>query len=81
MGYSTRDGSIKTYWPDDTDTTLYILASSDPTMQELLDLIDKKWPNTDLDTITIGSEHIQTDCLGYDCYDSSDYTDFITLTR
>jgi len=34
-----------------------------------------------LEDIQITSEKIHTGCLTYDLYDSSDYTEFVILTR
>lgn len=84
MGYGKRDGSIRTYWPDDTENTLHIdgggLASA-TSLKELLEKATEKWPGVSLDDITISAEHIHTDCLGYDLYDPGDYTEFIILRR
>lgn len=86
MGYGTRDGqlghTIRTFWPDETDTKIYIPASDyNPSMEELMGKIEEKWPGSSMGRIQIGAEHIQTDCLGYDLYDSSDYTMFITIEK
>lgn len=84
MGYSTRkDGhaTIKTFEPDDTDEKIYIAGYREPTMQDIFDRAKEKWgENTKLEDLDISAEHIQTDCLGYDRYDSSDYTDYIVIT-
>lgn len=88
MGYGTRSGgygtgSIRTFWPDDTDTEMYIQASdcAKPTLAELLDKINDKWPGSSLENITISAEKIHTDCLGYDLYDAGDYTDFLIIEK
>jgi len=87
MGYGIRSGgiggSIRTFWPDDTDTTMYIQTSYCviPTLADLLQMIYEKWPGASLDNIEIGAEKIHTDCLGYDLYGAGDYTDFIIITK
>ncbi len=86
MGYGTRSGghgtgSIRTWWPDDTDSTMYIVADPAPTLEELMDKINDRWPGASQSNIAISSEKIQTDCLGYDLYDPSDYTDFLIIVR
>ena len=86
MGHGTRRGSfghtIPTFWPDDTDTEIYIRTDcGQPTVAELLEKIQDKWPGTSAENITIDSQKIHTDCLGYDLYDAGDYTDFIIITR
>jgi hypothetical protein len=50
-------------------------------MADLLQKIYKKRPDASLNNIEITSEHIHTDCLGYDLYDEGDYTTFIKITR
>ena len=84
MGYGKRDGSIQTFWPDDTENKMYIDAgwmASGTSLQELLEKATEKWPGISLADITISAEHIHTDCLGYDLYDPGDYTEFIILSR
>lgn len=85
MGHGTRRGNfghtIRTFWPDDTDTEMYIDASFVVVMADLLQRIYEKWEGASLNNITITSEKIQTDCLGYDLYDAGDYTDFIIITK
>lgn len=85
MGYGTRGGqlghTIRTFWPDDTDTEMYLDASHSTTLAELMEKIDEKWPGASMTNITITAEEIHTDCLGYDLYDAGDYTRFIIITR
>lgn len=81
MGYSYRNnGNIKDFWPDDDDNTMYISSGCD-SLQDLINLAQDKWPGTLMEDIEITSEKIHTSCLTYDLYNSSDYTDFIILTR
>ncbi len=79
MGYTT-EGSIKNFWPDNTETQLYIPSYSPQSISELLQLARAKWPHATIDDICITSEKIHTHCITYDLYDPSDYTDFIVLT-
>jgi hypothetical protein len=85
MGYGTRGGSlghtIRTFWPDDDENTLHIESNTCPTLAVLLEKAQEKWPGVELHNIRISAEKIHTDCLGYDLYDSSDWTDFIILTK
>ena len=79
MTYSYRNGgNIKDYWPDDDESTIYRASCSD-TLQEIMDMAKEKWPEASLEDIEISSEKIHTSCLTYDCYDPSDYTDFIVI--
>ena len=78
-GYHNSEG-IRTFWPDDTEDKIYLDGTF--SLQNLADLLETakaKWPGADLSNIKIGAEYIQTDCLGYDRYDSGDYTPFITI--
>lgn len=78
MGYGTRDGGIKTFWPDDDDKTIYI--DRDLSLSEIIKIAKEKWGDgVDFDNLTIGSEYINTDCLGYDRYDPIDYTQFVVI--
>lgn len=79
MGYSTRScGNIRTFWPDDTENSFYIESSA--SIQDILDRARRTWPQADLNNIRIEAQHIHTDCLGYDQYDSSDYTNFLCIS-
>lgn len=93
MGYGTRpndftSNGIRTFWPDDTDTEMFIEADYNSiSMSDLLCRIAEKWPDQscplgfDAGSIHIEAEYIHTDCLGYDRYDSGDYTRFLKITK
>jgi len=82
MGYGIRSGTIRTFWPDDTETKIHIQSDfSSITLAELLEKIEDNWPGASAENIKISVEKIHTDCLGYDLYDPSDYTDFIIIER
>jgi hypothetical protein len=85
MGYGTRPGTlghtIRTFWPDDTDTELYLDATQIWSLSDIHARIEDKWPGASSENILMSSEKIHTDCLGYDLYDPSDYTDFIIIRR
>lgn len=85
MGYSTRQGlwggTIKTYWPDDTEDTMYLTSNSQHSLAAIINICKEKWPDTDFNDLLFESEKIHTDCLDYDLYDSSDYTDFIIIRK
>jgi len=83
MGYTTkthRFGRYQAFWPDDTDHTFYVQEGV-MSLAELLEKVKEKWPDVSLDKIDIDAEHIQTDHIGYDLYDASDYTNFIVVRR
>lgn len=83
MGYSTRNnGQIRTYWPDDTDNKLYISTENSVTLEDIIYRAKQKWgKDISFKDLFISSEHIHTDCLGYDLYDFMDWTTFITITK
>jgi hypothetical protein len=81
IGYSTRNnGQIRDYWPDNTDTELFVESATAPSLEDLIALAKEKWPNSSLDNVVVSGQEIHTRCLTYDMYDSSDYDDFIVLT-
>jgi hypothetical protein len=83
MGHSTRNGGrIQTFHPNDKDSKFYIASSEN--MGELMLRIKTKWPDIDISNIgeiQITTEYIQTDHIGYDLYDPSDYTCFLVIER
>ena len=81
MGYTTQ-GSIKSYWPDNTETTLYLASDSSTSLSDMLERIrDHFGEDVDLSQLRISSEYIHTDCLTYDRYDPGDYTNFIIIEK
>lgn len=79
MGFSKGTGSIVNFWPDNTDTTLYLARDYD--FDELIVMIKHHFgQDCDMSKIKIGSEHIHTNCIYYDSYDPNDWTDFIVIT-
>lgn len=81
MGYGTRNnGQIKTFWPDDTENEFYIAGSA--TIEDITKRCREKWGwDFDWSHIRITPEHIHTDCLTYDLYDSGDWTHFLCITK
>lgn len=81
MGHYTDMHGRRCFTPENTDTTLYIPAIDSPTLGDLLERAAAHFgADASLDRIEISAEHIHTECLGHDCYDPSDWTDFIVLT-
>lgn len=79
MGHTTQ-GQIQSYTPDNTATTLYLRSGSGYSLQDLLELAKEKWPGEALEDVQVESEYIHTNCLTYDQYDASDYTEYLVLT-
>jgi hypothetical protein len=81
MGYKKRPGTeITDFWPDDTDTEIYIATNGGSLpLADLFSKAKEKWPDATLENIEITSEKIHTDCIYYDLYDAGDYTDFLII--
>lgn len=80
MGYGTRcNNQIQTFTPDDTENEFYVLE--DISLHYLLELIRLKWPEVLNQNVRITSEHIQTDCLPRYSQDSSDYTNYLKISK
>lgn len=83
MGYGTRDHGIRTFWPDDTATELWLTASDSlpRSMASILEACHEKWPDSKdhPERLLLSSEYIHTDCLSYDLYDPGDWAHFIRI--
>lgn len=70
------------FWPKNTENTKYIESEYAPiTLNEMINKCAELFPDTDFDSLTITTECIHTHCLGYDLYDSSDYTNFLVIEK
>lgn len=79
MGYTTK-GSITNFWPDNTDSRIYLEAYMNPSIPDIVFMAREKWGESiNLEDITISSEYIHTNCLGYDGFDCSDWTNFLVI--
>ena len=69
---------IKNFWPQNTNETIYIERNL--TLSEIIDVCKEHFGDKfDEEKIKISSEYIHTNCITYDLYDSSDYTNFIVV--
>lgn len=83
MSEYTQNG-IRYFSPDDTEDKFYILGDcyTVNTIADIISMAVKKWGDgITLDMINISSEYIQTSCIGYDKYDSGDYSNYLCITR
>lgn len=80
MGYSNGGNE---FTPDNDETTLYIECQGrDIPFNEVLEQIKSHFgTDVDLETISISSDKIHTRCRHYDLYDSTDYDDYLVITR
>lgn len=82
MGYSTDSRGIRSFWPDDDKDTLYIEQGGYCTFDYIRERMQEHFGTCmEMDDYSIRAESIHTDCLGYDLYDSSDYTMFLIIER
>ena len=70
---------METNYPKDTDTEFYI--QNECTLSEILERVKDKWPDVDIDNITIESEYRHVTCLTYDLYDPSNYERYIKVSK
>ncbi len=67
------------FWPKDTKDSFYHAGYS-ASLASILEDAQERWPGIKMDEIEIDPEYIQTSCIGYDQYDSTDYTNFLKIT-
>jgi len=83
MGKTTRKGTeIVDFWPDDTETEFWIETGYYVEQLDLAGLLAKakeRWPDAKPEDVRITAHWIHTQCLYYDRYDPSDYTNFLRL--
>jgi len=80
MGYATAKSGVKSFWPDETDTHMYVPFGED--LATLIDMCRVKWgENIRLDSIMIAPVYIQTEHIGYDIHDVADFTCFLEITK
>lgn len=72
-------------YPENTETSLYIncgIGSYPFDFLYMMDSIKSHFgEEISLEELDITAEHINTRCIGYDLYDSSDYDNYIVITR
>jgi len=72
--------TIVNYTPTNDSNTLYIQYTS--SLSDLITQIREHFgPDISFDDITITPEYIHTRCLTYDCYDRSDYDNYLVIRR
>lgn len=72
-------------YPEDDKGTLYIscgMSSFEIDFMDMLDRIKSHFgEEISLEELDITAEYIHTRCIGYDQFDSSDYDNYIVITR
>lgn len=82
MGYHKDERGCRFYTPDNDENTLYIQSEPKWSFSQILEEIKLHFgEDSTFEQFKISSEKIHTDYLGYDCYDSSDYTDYLIIER
>lgn len=71
---------MNTFEPANTKDMIYIPADVAVSLDEIIQAAQTQWgASIDMSRIRVTAEHIQTKCLGYDLYDSGDYTNYLCL--
>jgi len=72
-------------YPENSETILYISCGIGSYQIDFLNMMDSIKSHfgeeISLEELDITAEYIHTRCIGYDLYDSSDYDNYIVITR
>lgn len=80
MGEYTARNGTRSFEPDETDSEFYVATHGTTSLSGILERARNKWgQDIDIEEIQIQAEYIHTECLGYDCYDPGDYTNYIRV--
>lgn len=81
MGHYTDTRGVSCFRPDDTDTEFYLESNyTSKSLGLILELARDKWgEDIDIEELHIEPEHIHENALGYDRYDSSDYSNYLRI--
>jgi hypothetical protein len=71
---------MRTYTPESTKDTLYILANWDYSIEEIIDKGLAHFPNSKASDLLIRPEYIHCRCITYDLYDGADYDNYLVIT-
>lgn len=84
MGRFKAHNGTESFRPDNGPNDLYIDATwgGSINFNDMLTQIQEYFgEHIKFEDLEITAEHIHTDCLGYDRYDSGDYTNYIHITK
>lgn len=82
MGYSTDSRGIRSFWPDDDKDTLHLQSFGGLSFDYIKEKMQQHFGACmEMEDFSIDADRIHTDCIGYDLYDPSDYTNFLIITR
>lgn len=73
--------TIENYWPQDTDSKIYLESNNPIDLDELIQICKGKWPNVDFASLHVSAEKIHTRCLTYDLHDDADWDNFIVIEK
>ncbi|RJQ30301.1 hypothetical protein C4565_00520 [Candidatus Parcubacteria bacterium] len=77
--YKTDEKGIQSFRPDNSENQFYIPYGA--ALSDIIEMAKEKWGDVSLESVCIHSEYIHTDCLGYDVYDSGDYTNYLRIEK
>lgn len=69
-----------TNYPVDTEDTFY-LENSEYTLHEIFEKAKEKWPEINMEDISIECEYRHVECLNYDFYDAGDYKNYLIIKK
>lgn len=72
-----------TNYPTNDDKTLYIACDThEMPFSEMIEQIKSHFgEDSNLDDFTIEAEYRHVECIGYDAYDPSDYTNYLVIRK
>ena len=83
MGEYVGEG-VRKFKPDDDEFSFYVECPSlgdTFDLETIIEMAQRKWPGISIADIEISAEHIQTDCLGHDLTEPSDYKCFLYISK
>jgi hypothetical protein len=75
-----KDGGSTNCYPVDDENTMWI-QTSEITLAEIVGAYKSKWPDAEFYEISVTPYHHHQYSIYYDLHDSSDYVDYIILSR
>lgn len=80
MAHYKNEHGIDCFWPDTTDSELWIEATyASTSLAHLMEQAKDHFGTFEPEQLLISPERIHTSCLYYDAHDPSDWTNFLKL--
>lgn len=72
---------MKNNYPQDDDNTIYLEDNGGFSLAVIIEKVNEKWPGVNFDNVIIETEYRHVTGIGYDLYDSTDYQNYIVITK